>query len=262
MNAKEELEKYYQSFDEEGRLCSRYGMVEYFTTMQYIKRFLKPGIQVLEIGAGTGRYSHALAWKGYSVDAVELIKHNIDVFQSKTTKGEPVTIQQGDATDLSDFPDNRYDLTLLLGPMYHLFTAEDKQKALREAVRVTKHGGILFAAYCMSDPALLSMGFIKGKIQSLLTEGLVDPTTFETFSRPEDLFTLYRKEEIDQLREQLDVTQLFFLATDGPSHFIRDVIDQMDDETYRLYLQYHLATCERADMAGCSHHTLDIFRKN
>ena len=87
-------------------------------------------MRILEIGAATGRYSHALAQKGYCVDAVELIEHNIEIFKQNTTPGETVTITQGNATDLSMFEDDIYDITLLLGPMYHLFTTEDKRKAL------------------------------------------------------------------------------------------------------------------------------------
>ena len=76
------LTAYYSGYDEEGRLLSRHGQVEYLTTMRYIEKYLRPGMRILEIGAATGRYSHALAQKGYAVDAVELIQHNIDIFKS------------------------------------------------------------------------------------------------------------------------------------------------------------------------------------
>ncbi len=56
-------------------------MVEYITAMKYIDKYLKPNMRVLEIGAATGRYSHALAQKGYRVDAVELVEHNIEIFK-------------------------------------------------------------------------------------------------------------------------------------------------------------------------------------
>lgn len=262
MDAKKELQDFYQNYDEEARLASRCGKVEYVTTMHYIQRFLKPGMRILELGAGTGRYSHALARQGYSVDAVELVEHNIQRFRQNTQEGEPVTIRQGSATDLSELGDNVYDLTLILGPMYHLFDPEDQRKALQEAVRVTRPGGILFAAYCMADPALLSMGFVRGKIQDILAEGMADPVTFQTFSQPKDIFQLYRKEEIDALRAELPVTQLAFAAADGLSHFMRETIEAMAEDVYQLYLDYHLTVCERPDMVGWSHHTLDIFRKN
>ena len=80
------------------------------------------GMRILEIGAGTGRYSHTLARRGFCVDAVELAEHNIELFRRNTAADEPVTIRQGDARDLSAFADETYDVTLLLGPMYHLFT--------------------------------------------------------------------------------------------------------------------------------------------
>ena len=143
METKDYLTNYYERYDENGRLISKHGMVEYLTTMRYVEKYLKPNMRVLEIGAATGRYSHALAQKGYRVDAVELVEHNIEIFKQNTIEGEPVTITQGNAMDLSAFESGTYDITLLLGPMYHLFTREDKLKALSEAIRVTKKGGII-----------------------------------------------------------------------------------------------------------------------
>ena len=100
-------------------------------------KYLKTGMRIAEIGAGTGRYSHALAQEGYQVDAVELVEHNIGIFNQMTQEGEKVTIQQGNAKDLYFFADESYDITLLLGPMYHLYTEEDQLKALSEAIRIT-----------------------------------------------------------------------------------------------------------------------------
>ena len=64
---------YYNNYDEDSRLSPRHGTVEFLTTMRYIEKYIKPGSRVLEIGAGTGRYSHTLARLGYTVDAVELV---------------------------------------------------------------------------------------------------------------------------------------------------------------------------------------------
>ena len=132
METKDYLTNYYENYDENGRLCSKHGMVEYITTMKYVEKHLRPGMRIIEIGAATGRYSHALAQKGQRVDAVELVEHNIEIFRENTLPDEPVTITQGNATDLSQFESDTYDITLLLGPMYHLFTTEDKRKAAEE----------------------------------------------------------------------------------------------------------------------------------
>lgn len=262
MEAKDYLAQYYGHYDENGRLMANHGRVEFITSMTYIRRYLCSGMRVLEIGAGTGRYSHALAQEGYVVDAVELIESNIEVFKQNTQPGEAVTITQGDARQLAGYADDTYDITLLLGPMYHLFTREDQEQALAEAVRVTKPNGIVFAAYCMGDPSIIAFGFIKGNIHQLLDKKMLDEETFTPHSDPWDIFQLYRKEDIDSLRATLPVEQLHFIATDGFTEHMRDTVDAMDEETYKLYVKYHLTICERQDMIGWSHHTLDVFRKS
>ena len=119
------LTDFYNNYDEDSRLTVKHGSVEFLTTMHYIGKYIKPGDRVLEIGAGTGRYSHALARQSHTVDAVELIEHNIEVFRRNTLPGENITVVQGNALDLSAFQDNTYDITLLLGPLYHLYSRED-----------------------------------------------------------------------------------------------------------------------------------------
>lgn len=155
MKINQYLIDFYNTYDENSRLALKHGSVEFLTTMHYIEKYIKPGDRVLEVGAGTGRYSHALARKGYSVDALELVEHNIELFRQNTQSDENITITQGNAIDLSAFHDNEYDITLLLGPLYHLYSIEDKQQALSEAIRVTKQGGVIFAAYVISDGCLL-----------------------------------------------------------------------------------------------------------
>jgi len=262
MNANDCLNQYYSAYDEEGRLLTRYGRVEYETTMRYIRRYLPEDARIIEIGAGTGRYSHTLARMGYTVDAVELVQHNIDQFKANTVEGERITVTQGSACDLSAFPDNTYNVTLLLGPMYHLFTEAEKLAALSEAVRVTKPGGVIFVAYCMADPSILQYGFIKGNAKMLIGKGLLDPVTFKASSTPAELFELHRTEDIAALRSHFDVAPLHFAAADGYANHMRETVANMDEETFSIFLQYHFATCERPDMLGLSHHTLDIFKKN
>ncbi len=256
------LTQFYGNYDEDNRLNSRYGKVEYLTTLRYIEKYLRPGMRILEIGAATGKYSHYFARQGYHVDAVELIEHNIEIFKQNTTPDEIITIAQGNAKDLIGFADNTYDITLLLGPMYHLFTDEEKLQAMSEAIRVTKKGGIIFTAYCMGDASILLYGFVHKQIHNIIEKCMLDPVTFETFSKPWDLFELHRKEDIDALRNHFPVTQLHFLATDGYANHMRKTLAEMDEATFQLFLRYHFATCERADMIGYSNHTLDIFRKN
>jgi len=255
------LNGYYSARDEHERFASRHGSVEFLTTVRYIGRYLEPGMKILEIGAASGRYSHYFARQGYEVDAVELIPHNIDLFRANTADGENVRIFEGNATDLSMFADNTYDIVLLLGPMYHLFTDADCAKALSEAVRVTKPGGILMAAYCMNDATVIQYLFGRHKVFDESLQDLVDRKTFRLSSTPEQLFVLWRQEDIRRFTDKLPLERLCFVGTDMYTKYFEDMVDSLDDAEFEQYLNYHFSICERADMVGMSHHTLDILRK-
>ena len=256
------LSEYYGSYDEDSRLCSQHGSVEYLTTIRYIQKYLETGMRVLEIGAATGRYSHTLARMGYEADAVELVAHNIDIFKANTEAHENIRIYQGNAKNLDMLEENRYDITLLLGPMYHLFTVSDQLQALSEAIRVTKTDGVVFAAYCGNEATMVQYCFGRGMIKEQHYRDLIDPVTFKASSDPGELFELYRKEDIDALMAHFPVTRLHYLGTDMATNYMRQTIDEMDDELFDLYLRYHFAICERSDLVGASHHILDIFRKD
>ena len=261
MNTFEALTNFYSNYDEEGRLLSKHGKVEYMTTMRYIEKYLRPGMRILEIGAATGRYSHTLAREGYRVDAVELIQHNIDIFNTLTQPGEDITIRQGNAKGLSCFADDTFDMTLLLGPMYHLFTVEEQLQALSEAVRVTKKGGIIMAAYCGNDACVVQYGFRNGELLEPESDQMLNRDTFMLSVGSTLLFQLYRIENIDALMANFNIERLHFVGTDMATKYMQNEIDQMDDAFFQLYLQYHFTICERKDMVGVSHHFLDIFRK-
>ena len=186
------LEDFYSHYDEEGRLLSRHGQVEYLTTMKYIRESLE-GVSdptVLEVGAGTGRYSVSLAKMGIPVTAVELLGHNLEQLRAKLDGSEPLTALQGNALDLSFLPDASFSLTMLLGPLYHLYTKEDQLKALSEAVRVTKPGGIILAAYCMNEPTVIQYVFGMNRLHDVMalhqrTEGSVSADAHGGYRRAE-----------------------------------------------------------------------------
>ena len=140
MKITEILTSFYSSRKENDRLTSKHGAIEFITTTKYIEKYLKEGDRILEIGCGTGRYSLYYAHKHFEVDAIELLEENLNVLRQNILPYDKIQAVQGNALDLSIYPDNTFDITLLLGPMYHLFTREDKLKCLGEALRVTKKG--------------------------------------------------------------------------------------------------------------------------
>ncbi len=264
-----ELELYYNKFNEEKRLNSRHGQVEFITSMKYIHKYLptdrKPSdINILDIGAGTGRYSIALAQEGYHVTAVELVKYNLGILKQKsealkdTMKGS-LDALQGNATKLKKLEDNTYDVTLLFGPMYHLFGKADKIKALTEAMRVTKPDGIILVAYCMNEYSVLTYAFKERNILQCVEEGRLS-NDYKTLSQPEHLYDYMRLEDIDNLNTELGLKRLQIISPDGPANYIRPFLNQLSEEEFKYFVEYQLATCERADLIGAGAHTVDILR--
>lgn len=255
----ENLIKYYNKFNEDKRLNSRHGQVEYITSMKYIHECLKEmkNPKILDIGAGCGRYSITLANEGYDVTAVELVKHNLRVIEKNSDK---VKVYQGNAIDLSRFQDETFDLVLLFGPMYHLCSNEDKQKALMEAKRVTTSNGTLLVAYCMNDYCVITHGFKDNYMKDSMKEGLLD-SNFHIISKETDLYSVVRLEEIDTLNEVAGLHRVKIITPDGPANYIRNILNQMDGETFKIFMEYHLSICERKDMLGAAAHTLDILKK-
>lgn len=253
------IEKYYNKFNEDKRLLSRHGQVEFTVTMKYIKDYLKnfKNPKILDIGAGTGRYSIELANEGYSVTAVELVKHNLNVLKSKTNKVECLL---GNATNLKKIKDEQFDITLLLGPMYHLFSFEDKVKALLEAKRVTKKDGIIFVAYCMNDYAVITYAFKEQHLQECLQKGMLS-TDYHCIETEQDLYSYVRVEDINKLNKFCNLKRIKLIAPDGPTDYIRPIINKMSQEDFNIFIDYQLKNCERQELIGASSHTLDIVKK-
>lgn len=251
------IEEYYNNYDEDGRLSAKKRRAEYLTTMHYILKYLKPGYKILEIGAATGRYSITLADIGYDVTSVEYVKSNLDILKSKIKPQHKINAYQGDARNLDFIENDTYDMVLLLGPMYHLYNDEDKCRAISEALRAAKKGGIIYSAYCNNDMSMHQL-FVQHKIKDYLN--YIDEE-FHAKSIPKLVFELCRKEDVDRIMSRFNVARLHYVGVDMLTNCFDEAFEEMTDDEFDLYMKYHFKICERADMTGLSFHMLDIFRK-
>ena len=252
------LERHYQQHKEDHRLETRHGKVEFTVSMKFIHDYLPAdkNCRILDIGAGTGRYSLALCSEGYDVTAVELVKSNLDVLRSKHS---PVKTWQGNALDLHFLEDNTFDLTLLFGPLYHLHENAEKLKALSEAKRVTKSGGVILAAYLMNEYSLFSFCFKENRIAELMKSGAVSKD-FKVCAKNDELYDYMRLEDIDRLNSEAGLERLTIFSPDGMADYMRKELNAMSEESFKLFIEYQLQAAERQDLIGAGSHTVDVLK--
>lgn len=255
---KKELIEYYNKFNEDKRLTRRHGKVEFIVTLKYIHDYLNKmnNPKIIDIGAGTGKYSIELSNQGYDVTAIELVKHNLSYIK----KYDKIKSYQGNAIDLSRFKDETFDLTLLFGPMYHLIDENDKIKALNEAKRITKKDGIIMVAYIMNDYCILTHGFKDNNILNAIENKMIDDS-FKCIKWDNNLYSVYRIEDIDKLNKKVNLNRIKIITPDGPANYMRNTLNKMSDKEFDKFIEYVLSISDRKDMIGSSAHTIDILKK-
>ncbi|MCR4675002.1 MAG: methyltransferase domain-containing protein [Lachnospiraceae bacterium] len=260
------LEEHYNKFFEEKRLNSRHGQVEYRLTMKYIIKELKEieekgkspsEIRIADIGAGTGRYAIPLSEMGYEVTAVEPVQHNLGVMKAKKSN---VTCMKGNALKLKKLEEESFDLVLMLGPMYHLFTMEDKKQAMSEAKRIAKPGAVIFVAYLMNEYGVLTYGFKERHILEVLRDHRLDDE-FSCSSSEEDLYDYVRIDVINELAESSGMKRKLLFTPDGPADYMRRELNQLSEEEFEEFVRYVESICERQELIGAAAHTVDILQK-
>lgn len=133
----------YELDDEAGRLWSPgVGELIRLRTWDILERFLPGGGDVADIGGGPGTHALYLLDRGYRPTLVDPVARHVEQAR-EATRGH-VECLLGDARQL-DLPSEAFDAVLLMGPLYHLPDRNDRLRALREAHRLLRPGGVLIS---------------------------------------------------------------------------------------------------------------------
>ena len=255
------IRAYYERGKEAARLSGdEYpaGPLELVRTQEIINRHLPPTpLQILDVGGGPGEYAAWLAQLGHTVHVVDPIALHVE--QARSAHAD-VTTEIGDARRLKQ-DDGSVDVVLLLGPLYHLVDRADRIKALAEAKRVLRPGGMLFAAAISRFAALLDilvrlrrlhepdvLDVVMGSVKTGVFRGPGEAELFTTayFHLPREL-----REEVSEAGFEL----LDLLSIEGPAFMLADLASQWEfpDRRDTILQVAHLVESEPEMLAASSH---------
>jgi ubiquinone/menaquinone biosynthesis C-methylase UbiE len=261
-NTLKSILQYYETYDEEARLIKDNAhKIEFLTTMHSLDKIVKPNSRILEVGAGTGRYSFYFTEQGHRVTALDITPKHVNLMKEKArNKDLDISIVLGNAKELSEFKDDSYDVVLCLGPLYNFSREEEKIQCIGECLRVLKSGGILAVAYINRFSVFVNM--INTKKENINDEGLqsIVKTGLE-YGDDRDCFYFSKYDDIENLMNSFNVKKIDHIATDGVAGIINNKLNEFNEEEFEKWMDYHLMTCNNRSLIGYSLHGLYICEK-
>lgn len=262
----EELIAQYTAANEDERLTRQYiAQLEFDTTMHKLAPFLSSGKSVCELGAATGRYSLNFAKLGCEVTAVELAPEQVKILNTKAkAQNIELNVFEGNACDVPFIKSNSQDICVILGPLYHLKTQQERELAINEALRILKPNGVLAVAY-------ISRFFVAGMFAQQFPELVTPEVLLElnqhgtvSNSKADSFFKVgyfATPSEIEILVKNNGFSVVEHVATDGFGRYISSGVNNFTTSQYQTWLDYHLTNCDEPSLLGSSNHGLVIARK-
>ena len=256
----------YENYREEDRLSTNNARkIEFLTTVRVLDEVITGKKTILDCAAGTGIYSFYLADKGHVVTATDITPRHIEVMRG-ILKNKPYKMETAvlDATNMSIFEDESFDIVLNMGPFYHLVNACDREKCIKESLRVLKKGGLLITAYIpryyvFQYVAMQNNDFLDAKLAKQIIQ------TGELRHDDEKCFwtdTYYSTcEEMEQLYKQNHITVIDHFAQDGATPHFSEKVDKWSDEQFKIWCDYHYSICREKSLLGASNHVIIIGEK-
>jgi ubiquinone/menaquinone biosynthesis C-methylase UbiE len=265
----EEIEAHYLESRESQRLSgSQRGELERLRTLEILVRHLPPTpATIFDIGGAAGVYAFPLAKQGYQVHLIDPVELHLEQARSYAADSgiQLASVARGDARRLDVPSSSAADAVLLLGPLYHLVEHADRLQALREARRILKAPGVLFAAAISRFASLLdglSTGsFRDAEFREIVAADLAcgqhrnptnQPAYFTTayFHRPEDLAAEVRDAGFGEVQ---------ILAVEGPAWSTALFREAWDNPAQRQHLMEFLSSIEREpSLQGASAHLIAV----
>lgn len=239
--------------------------IEFKITSHYLKRYIKPGQRVLDVGGGPGRYSLMLAELGCDVTLVDLSPANVAFALQKAKElNLPLAAYAGDACRIDEIVSGKFDCVLNMGPLYHLQTDEARTQSIQACRAILVEGGLMFASiitlhagmlyYLENDPALISapneQEYLRHLEQDRSFTGLA--FTESHFMRVWDLCPFMERNGFETLHR---------VSCEGLCATREKDISQLPPDLISRWVELSLKLCEQDEFLGFAQHVLYIGSK-
>jgi S-adenosylmethionine-dependent methyltransferase len=263
-----EVERYYdESAQREWERLERHPM-ELALTMRALADYLPtPPAAILDVGGGPGRYAIELARQGYAVTLVDLSRGCLDLAREKADTAGVALVDyvHGNALDLSRFPAAAYDASLLMGPLYHLVAVEDRERAVREAARVLRPDGRLFASVILRYALIRwaakhqpdEIVTFRAEVERQLATGIATGDRRVSFT--DAYFAL--PGELPALLNEAGFEVLDTLACEGVVSMIEDRLTETSGDLWQTWVDLNYRLSRDPSIFGAAEHLLCVGRK-
>lgn len=239
---------------------------EFWVTTAWMDRYLKAGDSILDVGGGPGRYSIHYALQSHSVTLVDLSPKNVAFAKKKARQYKThIAAFQGNALDLSRFPDASFDAVFLMGPLYHLLEEKERRQALLEALRVLKKGGYLFASFiAMSGGMVFVMRedpkMVLAPADQAFYDALFQGRSFSGAGFTEVYFAT-QKEITALMKEAKNAEQVAFFGQESITAPCYHKIMASSKKVRAKWLEVALALSDNPEYLSFSEHWVSVLKK-
>ncbi len=261
------VESHYDSSPErEWDRLGKKNPIEFAITMLALREYLPtPPAHILDVGGGPGRYAIALTQRRYDVTLLDLSKGNLEYARARAIEADVQLAGyiHGNALDVSQFADESYDAVLLLGPLYHLLEVEEREQAIKEAMRVLKVGGYIFAAFITRAAHIRFIAkelpelILNEQEQSVMATGVYKSAPDGGFI---DAYFAHHN-EIKPLMEKCGLQTLDLISCEGVISMIDSKLNQLTGEAWDAWVALNYTWAKDPAVHGMAEHLLYVGRK-
>jgi S-adenosylmethionine-dependent methyltransferase len=240
---------------------------EFWITTAWMDRYLKKGDTILDIGGGPGRYSIFYSRQGHPVTLFDLSSANVAFAKKKARQYRtPLTAYEGNALDLSRFASDSFDAVFLMGPLYHLLEEQERVQALKEALRVLKKGGYLFASFIQMASGMVFVmrekpEMVLAPIDQPFYEALIAGRSYVGVGFT-DLYCANRNDIVNLFAQTENAKEVAFFGQESITAPCYHQILASSKKVREKWLEVALALSDKPDYLSYSEHWLSVLKKS